>query len=70
MAFWAPEVKRRADAGQQLFAECRDLYEALRADQGSAERAGACLAKIGECQEVLGREPVPARLAHIGRWIP
>lgn len=72
MRFWAPEVKRRIDHGETLFAEVRDAYQAVRATPADDAVLKACLDKMEECRVELDKAPPGAydHLSHIGTYIP
>ncbi len=57
MRFWAPEVRRRIEKGEKLFAEVRDAYEALRKEPKDEALATACWARMGEAWDVLSEAP-------------
>ena len=53
MRFWAPEVGRRIDRGEALFAEVRDAYEAVRRAPEDELLATACWVRMAEAHGVL-----------------
>lgn len=72
MRFWAPEVKKRLERGEQLFADCKEAYESVRAKPFLVPTAEACAKKMAECRVELDKAPPGAYdyLAHIGTFIP
>lgn len=72
MSWWAPEVKKRIDRGEKLFAEVRELYEQVRKTPDDDAVLRACLDKMAECRVELDKAPPGAYdyLSHIGTFIP
>lgn len=71
MRFWAPEVKKRIDRGESLFAEVKDAYEAVRKAPDDDAVLKICIAKMDECGKILDQAPPGAYdyLAHIGTYV-
>jgi hypothetical protein len=72
MRFWAPEVKKRIDRGEALFAECKDAYGSVCSKQDDEYAARTCWSVMQLCSKELDKAPPGAydHLAHIGTYIP
>lgn len=70
MRFWAPEVKKRCERGEDLFLECRDMYESVRSKREDEYVAKTCWNVMQLCSKELDKAPPGAydHLAHIGEW--
>lgn len=71
MRWWAPEVKKRIDRGEVLFAEVRDAYGEVRKAPDDDSILKACSAKMEECGKVLDEAPPGAYdyLVHVGKHV-